>query len=209
MIDGPMVVAQAQHGQVPPYWQVFRGKRSHFYNQAIAGLIVLLIAAGLAFYLYANPNIAIVPGYSSGGDLAPDSFNLYRMGDYVFVAVLAALGIFYLIKSLVESDRATSQMLVLMPQGFVIHKKTSEAYVFSAYSSIKAVNNRGSINLQLYPVNSKKATRVTLDGRFGNPRQLAQLIIQRFQASKQPPAGVPPQQQQMVGTPPPQWNQPR
>jgi hypothetical protein len=193
MIDGNAVVAQARQGNVPPSWQVLRAKASFFYQQAGVGGLLLVVGAGGFLYLMSNPNMAIEPGVGSGTDTA-SGIGLWRNIDFAILAVFALVGIYVLVKSLADSANASQQLLVLMPEGFVISTNKMQTYEYSTIRNIAITLNRGTASIKLTPVSGASAIRVQLDGRFGTTKQIAQNILtarQRFAAApvapQQPP----------------------
>ena len=55
--------------------------------------------------------------------------------------------------------------------------KKTVGYDFASIRAIKATNTSGTVTMQLTPVSGAKATAVALDGRFGNAKKNAQMIL--------------------------------
>ena len=76
-------------------------------------------------------------------------------------------------------------MLVLMPEGFVMQKgttsKTMAAIAYANVGTPKVVVQSGTTYLLMSRANGQGALRVTLDGRFGPPKQIAKRIVDAHQ----------------------------
>lgn len=193
MIDGNVVVAQAQQGSVPPVWQVLRAKTSFFYQHAALGMLGLLIGAGVFLYLVLNPNTA----FERGSDTTTASgISLWRNIDFVVLSVIALVSIYVLLKNLAESANADQQVLVIMPEGFVISTDKIQTYAFSNIHHIAiTLNSRGAATIKLTPLSGSLVIHVHLDKRFGDTEQIAQNILAAREhftaaqvAAQQPPA---------------------
>ena len=176
MVNIDMIVAQARNNQVPPTWQVYHGRSSFYVRQIAIGAFLLVVAAAGTIYLISNPFTAIVPGYASGDNIDPQTFTLYRSFDFIMVGLFALAGIVAVIRYLLELGRAYQQVLVLMPEGFVLSTGKTITYAYGTIREMKFVRSRYANSLKIYPWNAQKPVSVRLDGRFGNPKQLVSII---------------------------------
>jgi len=194
MIDGNAIVAQTRQGSVQPTWQVLRGQSSYFYRQAGLGAVVLALGAAGIVYLLANPDTIYGYGLSDNVSISSGEFSFWRSADFVVVGLFALLGIATLIWRLAQSTNASQQLLVLMPEGFVMSTNKTQTYAFANLRSISVTVRNGTYYLNLLPASGASSVRLQIDGRFGNPKQVTQQIVaarDRFAAAKvgaqQPP----------------------
>lgn len=177
-INAGAVVAMARQGQVLPGWQVYRGQPSFHARQIVLAILIALIGCAGAAYLLTNPQIAIVPGYSSDTTtLDTGPFAAARAFDFVIIGLLLAGGIWYAIAHAVQISSAASRVLIVMPEGFVVSIKRPIAYSFAGMRSVSASSFQGAVTLSITDAARRGKQRVRLDGRFGNARQLAGQII--------------------------------
>jgi hypothetical protein len=188
------IVTMVQHGQNPPSWQVYRARSAYFRDQILLGVFILAIVAAGAIYLLANPLIAFVPGYDTGSEtLDPGSFMTARTIDFVVIGLLLVVGLVYAVNAVRNLSRVQDQVLVLMPDGFLLGTNTPVVYPFATMQALTARSYRGTITLTITKSATRSIQRVRLDGRFGNARQLAGQIMSlrnaylRAQVGAQPP----------------------
>ena len=203
MLNGEAIVAQARQGVTYPGWQVWRASERYFLGQALIAVILLILIGIGILYLVSNGNVALLPGYgSSDTPLDANALSTWRAIDFgvggLFAAVMAVL----LVRAAAASANAAEQVLVLLPEGFVLGtSKTPKAYHFGSFRAVSLSNNRGAISLNLTPAAGGQKVRVSLDGRFGKSKPIAQAIlvahgqfVSRYQPVPQPqqPGRYPP-----------------
>lgn len=192
------VMQAVRQGYVPDTWRVYHGRVGWQVQQLLVGLVILLLGFAGTIYLLLNTSIAIVPG-TPGETTTVDATNLSagRAVDFVVLAIFLALGLGL---SVVASSRLTTirdQVLVLMPDGFIINTKKPIAYSYAGMQAMSARNNRGTITFNITAAGNSRRQPLRLDGRFGNAKQLAtQILVARNEwqrthgvaPSQQPPA---------------------
>lgn len=187
-MDGEKVLAQARQGRAAPNWQVLPVRARHFMqNMAIFGvaaatLVVLLVVLAL------HPNNAVTTGSSIDSDSA---LSLWRMADFIIGAVLALACVGATVLAIRDYRTRNSQMLVLMPEGFVMRTGIGTRSLRTiSYGTIGAVNvsvYRGQYTLKMPRLDGHGTIRVQLDARFGPPKPIVQQITTaqaRFAASR-------------------------
>ena len=196
MINGEAIVAQARQGAVFLDGQVWRAQERYFLAQtAVAGIFVLLMVFGF-FYLLSNSNHAFVIGSygSEGGPLDDAALAGWRAFDFVAGGLFAVAMLVVLVRTAAASANAGEQVLVLLPDGFVLGTgKTPKTYPFAAYRAASASSTRGTVSLALMPAAGGRAVRVPLDGRFGKAKPIAQAILvahRQFVSRYQPPQPI-------------------
>jgi hypothetical protein len=194
-MNAETIAIMARQGQNPPAWQVYRARPAFFRNQILLGVLILALGAVGAIYLLANPLIAFVPGFGSGSQsLDPGPFMIARTVDFVVIALLLLIGVVSGVNAVRNLTQAHDQVLVLMPEGFVLCTKSATAYPYATMRGLNAASYRGTITLTIADAATQQRQRVRLDGRFGNARQLAgRIMAQRTdylaaRARAQPPS---------------------
>jgi len=192
-MNAESIATMARQGQHPPNWQVHRARSGYFVQQIILALVLLALGVGGTLYLLANPFTAFVPGYGGSETLDPGSFAIARTVDFGVIVIFVAVGLWIGGTSLAHLSRARDEVLVLMPQGFVIDTKTPVAYSYGAMRGMSARNYRGVVTFTITDPTGRRQ-RLRLDGRFGNASQLAGQVLTmrntylRTQAGAQPPS---------------------
>ena len=177
-MNAESIATMARQGQNPPAWRVFRARSGFFRNQILLGVFILALGVVGAVYLLANPLTAFVPGFGSGSQpLDPGPFMVARTVDFVVILLFVVAGIVAAVNAVRNLTRAHEQVLVLMPEGFVLSTKSSVAYLFAAMRELSASSYRGTITFTITDAATRQRQRVRLDGRFGNARQIAALVL--------------------------------
>lgn len=193
LLNANTVMTMVRQGQAPATWQVYRGRAAFHVRQMLGGLLILLLGFVGVMYLLLNPNTVIVPGSGQDSPIDPGPFAVARVGDFVVLAVVLAVGLWLCASSSSQLTTVRDQALVLMPEGFVVGARKSTAYAYAAMQSIAARNNRGTITFSITPVDSGQRQLFRLDSRFGDARQIATQILaartawQRANSEAQPP----------------------
>ena len=177
MIDANAVVQQARYGTAPATWQVLRANRS-FFVVGVFGYLFLIVAAiaGAAYLLLTGTIVGIGvdnPNVSDGWLL------LWLVIDMVVLAVLALVGVGMTISRLRGMGTLDDQMLVLMPEGFVMRLGPSEKQTTTvSYQNVATITptiDSGTYYLKLQMPDGSQ-TKVEVDGRFGKPKQISEQI---------------------------------
>lgn len=176
MIDAGMVLRMVRSGQVPPQWQVVRAKRGFFLMQSFLGVLLVILGVGGAVALLASGTVI---GYGLS-DTSPDGVvTFWFVVDMLVLAACVIGGIVLAIQQLLRLGTVDEQVLVLMPDGFVMRRgsapKDTLAYSYDSIRAVDRVVRNGTNYLVMQPVQGR-AVRLTLDGRFGPPKRIAQQI---------------------------------
>lgn len=187
MLSKEEILMYVQQGQAQPDWQVLRPSKSYLTKQVLGYAIAAIIFVGIGVYFMGQDSLVIVPKFS--GDLDPGAFQTWRIID-IIVLILAILGFAgAAINYMLELNTAQNQMLVLMPEGFLLKKRSTEQFV--AYANVSSLSPRigsgGEATLNIKFAASTTLHQVKLDGRYGKPKELAPQIVaaQRQYAAKQ------------------------
>jgi uncharacterized membrane protein len=177
MIDTQAVVQQASLGMAPPSWQVLRAKRSFFISSAIGGVVFTIGALAAAIYLFVSGAIVGI-GVS---DQTPSNVAIFWfIVDMVALAAAAIGGVIFALGSLRGLSTADEQMLVLMPEGFVLRRGAAENKTttvnFQRVATVTPSVQSGRVFLIMQIVGSGQRAKVELDNRFGPAKRLAQQI---------------------------------
>lgn len=179
MMNGDAIVAQVHQGAIPPNWLVLRARVSHFVRLAIFIAIFLILAGIGLVYLLGHPHEAWVPGAAGSPDtetLDSSTFAIWRGVDFAVVGILLVGLSAYLIYAFVQMSQAQDQFFILFPEGFVLKTSKTQTVPFAAIRTFSATNYRGTISFKLVTFDGR-SIRLSLDGRFGNARQLAQRVL--------------------------------
>jgi hypothetical protein len=180
MIDANAVLAQLRAGMAPGGWQVLPAKRSHFVTNGVAGFVLAILAiAGAAYVLFTGT----VFGYGLTDQTSNSELTVWLVIDLVVLLAFVIGGIVSGIRSLAQLDNLDEQALILMPEGFVMRRGSSEKQTttvsYATVAGIRMTANRGGVYLLIQPI-GRSPFRIALDGRYGKPKQLAQQITGAF-----------------------------
>jgi hypothetical protein len=177
VIDANAAIQQASTGMAPPSWQVLRARPSFFVWSAIGGIAFTLGAIAAVIYLRVS-HMIVGMGLT---DQTPTSvLAFWQVADLVVLAVCVVLGIVGAVRHLRRLGSAADQMLILMPEGFVMRRGTGSKDVttvnFARVASMTPSAQRGGIALAMRIAGSGKPAQVTFDNRFGPAKRLTQEI---------------------------------
>lgn len=178
MLSKEEILTYVQQGGALPGWQVLRPQMSYLVKQMLIYAILALIFIGFGVYFIGQNSFVIVP-FRSSDPLDPGAFQVWRYIDEAILA-LAIIGFAGLaIKYILEVSTVQSQVLVLMPEGFLLKKRNAEQFVAYAgvSSMVPRINNTGEVTLNIKPAGSTTVYKVELDGRYGKPKVLAPQIV--------------------------------
>lgn len=179
MIDGQAIVQQALQGYAPPAWQVLRARPSHFWGRIIGGIFLTLLVLGFIGYLIVDPGFAIG---LRGAVNVEGLHQFWRTVDFIAGGVFTVAFIGYIVFGVRDLITMDHQVLVLMPEGFVMQKgtttKTLSTVAYEAVSGARMQIDRGTVNLIMPRASRQGAVKLEIDSRFGKPKPLAQQIIQ-------------------------------
>lgn len=141
-----------------------------FWQSAGLGIFLIVVGMGFTIFYLANTNQALV--VDGTGSLDAGSLAVWRTLDFGIFALFSLLGIYTAVKSLAfDMPKAERQFLVLTPEGIVKCVDKTTGYDFANIQQMKAVNNRGTLTITM-PLKHGGKARLTLDGRFGNSKQI-------------------------------------
>ncbi|HEX6800677.1 MAG TPA: hypothetical protein VF116_23395 [Ktedonobacterales bacterium] len=176
MMDSNAIIGQVQSGAAPANWQVLRARRGFFVQGAIGGIVLAVFAAAAAVYLFATGTVV---GYGLNDQTPNGVLTFWFIADMVVLAAIVVIGIVFCINRLVTLGSTESQLLVLMPQGFVMRlgssAKATRRVSYQQIATMVPTVRRGNVSLVMQTRDGRKVT-LPLDGRFGKPRPLAQQI---------------------------------
>jgi hypothetical protein len=177
MIDSNAVVQQASTGMAPPSWQVLPARRSFFMSSALIGVVFTLGAIAAAIYLLLSGTI-----FGIGvNDQTPNNVAFFWfIVDMVLVAAFAIGGIIFAIVRLRGLGSLNQQMLILMPEGFVMRRGTTPKDVttvnFERVATMTPSVQSSAVVLVMQLAGSGQRAKVELDNRFGPAKKLANEI---------------------------------
>lgn len=174
MFDKNAVLAQAQSGSVPPEWRLLRANRTYFYQSAVVGFVIAILAVAAAAYLFVTGTVV---GYAVVND---STAGFWQIVDVVVLLLFLVGGIAYAVQRLSSLGSVEQQMLVITPEGFVMRTGPAEKNVrqvsFSAVKALKTSIQSGTVYIVVQPMSSAKSVKVELDKRFGKPKAVATQI---------------------------------
>jgi hypothetical protein len=176
MLDANTIINQVQSGTAPASWQALRGRRSFFVQGAIWGVVGAVLAVAAAAYLLTSGTVV---GYGINDQTPDNVLGFWFIADMIVLALCVIGGIIFSIMRLVALGSVENQLLVLMPEGFLMRTGTSEkATRLILYQNIAKIVPRvrnGAVSLMLQ-TRSGGTAQVPLDSRFSKPKPLAQQI---------------------------------
>lgn len=178
MLAGETVVAQVDHGAAPPNWQITRGRPAFHLQQIILGVVVVAIGVVGAVFLLANPDQAF--SYGAGGEASMSVINGWRTVDFVVLAIFALAGAYLIVQHTGSYASAKSDLLVMVPEGFVIRTgRRIQTYDFATLTSLRATLSRGTLIVNATQASGAKL-RSSIDGRFGKVKPIGQAILAAY-----------------------------
>jgi hypothetical protein len=177
VIDANATIQQASSGMAPPSWQVLRARPSFFMWSAIGGVVFALAAIAAAIYLFTSGTIVGI-GVS---DQTPDNVaTFWFIVDMIVLAACAFGGVVMTIHYARLMGSAADQMLILMPEGFVLRRGPAEKDVttvnFERVATMTPAVRNGAVLLDMRIAGSGKRAQVSLDNRFGSAKKLTNEI---------------------------------
>ena len=176
MIDSNAVINQVQSGTAPTSWQVFRARRGYFVQSAILRVVAAILAVAVAVYLFMSGTVF---GYGINDQTSDNVLTFWLIVDMLVLASVLIYSIVTTFTHLISLGSVEGQMLVLMPEGFVMRQGTSakstRLVLFENVATLVPTVSSGSVSLVMRTRNRRKL-RIPLDGRFGKAKQVAQHI---------------------------------
>lgn len=174
-------------------WLVLHPKTSYLVRQAIFYAALAVVFIGFGAYVVSQSSFAFGPiGIVELGDI-----QTWHYIDEAILAIVIVLSVWMMFKNLLDINTVQHQVLVLMPEGFLLKTRGTEQCV--SYAGVASIAGRasryGNVTLNVKPVGSTIIYKVQLDGRYGNAGALASQIVgaQRQYAARQRPATTRPQ----------------
>ncbi len=159
-------------------------QKSFFIFNFIAYLFVIIAGIALIVHLLLNPNVAIVPSYSLH-TLDDATLAMWRTIDMVFFPLGVLVCALMSVLTLQEMKRRHEQLLVLLPEGVVMHKgKVTRFITFMHIRDTKYTRSSlttGTLNM--ITRNGQK-TKFNLDNRFGSSTKLLKQIAEAHKQYK-------------------------
>jgi hypothetical protein len=181
MIDANAVLEQARTGMAPGNWRVLSARRGYFVQATIIGVVFLVAAVAAAIYLLATGTVF---GYGLTDQTSNNVLLVWLVIDMLVLLAVAIFGVVAAIRSLIAMGSADEQKLVLMPEGFVMQRgpsgKNIVAVQYENIVNMKPSVRNGNVYLVMQARGASKPSQISLDGRFGKPKQLAQEITGTF-----------------------------
>jgi hypothetical protein len=175
MLDANAIAQQVRSGTAPPTWQVLRANTSFFIRGAIGGFVFMILAIAVAIFLFLSGTVIGIG--VSGPNVSEGYLTFWFIVDMVVLALVAVGCIIFAISRIRGLGSIDEQVLVLMPEGFVRHLGPSQeqntVVLYQNIATITLVKNSDDLQMQL-PDGSQ--TKVELDSRFGDAKQLGQQI---------------------------------
>lgn len=176
MIDSNAIIGQVQTGTAPANWQIYHARRGFFVQEAIGGVVITALAVAAAVFVLASGTVF---GYGLNDQTPQGVLTFWFIVDMLVVAALFIIGIVFCVTRLVALGSAERQMLVLMPEGFLMRRGNSpKATLLIRYQNIATLvptTRNGRLSLVMQTRAGRKA-QIPLDSRFGKPKSLAQQI---------------------------------
>lgn len=190
LINADAVVQQVRAG-APPTWRVLRAKQSYFIGGALGFLLLPLLAVVAAIYLVFSGTIV---GIGIRNVTNEGVLTFWFIADMVVLAAVAVLGIVGAISRALAMGSIDTQVLVLMPEGFVQRTGTKPGQTITVTYANTAVMTRTIENSTLYLVvltSDNRTRKLVVSNRFGAPKKLIEQIQAAHAAfaKAQPAAG--------------------
>lgn len=177
VIDANAAIQQVRSGTAPPSWQVLRARPTFFMWSAIGGVVFTLAAIAAAIYLFVSNTVV---GIGVTDQTPPNVALFWLIVDMLVLAACAVIGVVSAVRHVRRLGSASEQMLVLMPEGFVLRRGTTEKDVttinYQRIATMTPTAKNGAMVLAMTIAGSGKRAAVTLDNRFGPAKKLASEI---------------------------------
>lgn len=180
-MDSTYVLRQVQVGSVPENWRVVRTNKTIFLASSIGYAAVLALLLVFVVWFSLQSNFVIVPRFSPS-TLDDKAYTTWRIIDYVVAGLLGAFLVWQIVRSLSNMNAAGSQVLVLLPEGVVMHKgKVPVAIDYATTRDLQISKRKNSDNAVLIVSDAQwEQKQVLVDSRFGNSQELASQVVQNF-----------------------------
>lgn len=175
MLSKEDLILRVQQGIPDPNWTVIRPKSSYFLGQLALWLVLTLLTIGATLYYLNSPTHALVfIGASIDSDAALQS---WRTIDFVLFGLLMIAFLSMLAVQMLDLLAIERQMLVSTPEAVFIGLRRKEHFVaYTGVSNIVPTTQRdGTVKLLIQA--STGRTTLSLDKRFGPPKELAARIV--------------------------------
>lgn len=177
MIEPNGVLHQARAGMAPPYWQVLRAKPGYFLLGAFGYAVLAFASIAAAVYIVLSGTVF---GYGINDGTPDGVLNFWFIVDLVFLALVLIAGIVLAVGRLLRLRGVGEQMLVILPEGVVIRRGFGPTDLWSFnFPNIRQVTwniRKGQVYLTFLSAKDTRVVHYTLDGRYGNPKKVAQQI---------------------------------
>lgn len=185
MLSKEEILLYVRQGQTLPGWQILRPRLGYLLRQIIIYTILALagLIGGILFITQAD---FVVVAYSGLGL----SSSTWRIIDIVFIGVFFVIFAWLALVHMVDLNTIQDQVLVLMPEGFFLKKRSTEQLVlYAGVSSISPHADRsGDVRLRIHEAGTRAFMTIEFDNRYGNARKLASQMVaaqQQYMASQQ------------------------
>lgn len=186
MLSKEEILMYVQQGQAPAGWQVLRAKISYLLKQIATYAVLALVFIGFGIYILSNTDFVFGP---IGLIDINGSFQTWRYIDEAVVAIALLLFLWMVVKNLMDLMSAQNQVLVLLPEGFLLKKRNTEQCVdYAGVAGISTHAGRyGDVTVHIKAKDGNALYKVQLDGRYGNAKMLAAQMMnaQRQYAANQ------------------------
>jgi hypothetical protein len=175
MLDANAIMMQVGAGTAPSTWRVLPARTGFFIGGAATFGVAGLAALGFIAYLIIGGHIF----YYGAAPTDAQGEQTWQIIDVVVSLAVAALFLGVSIMRLVGLGSVSQQMLVLLPEGFVVStSKGAQSYSFANMNGISGTAARdGSVTLSMRRADNGKQMRFALDGRYGTPKTIAGSIM--------------------------------
>lgn len=186
MLSKEEILMYVQQGQAQPGWQVLRPKSSYLVKQIAMYAVLALVFIGFGIYILSNTDFVFGP---IGLVDINGSFQTWRYIDQAVVAIGLLIFLWLVVKNVMDLASVQSQVLVLLPEGFLLKRRNTEQRVdYAGVAGISTHAGRyGDVTVNIKAKGGNALYKVQLDGRYGNARMLALQITnaQRQYAANQ------------------------
>ncbi len=178
MLSKEEILAYAQQGTPMPGWIVLRPHMAYLARQAIIYGILAIIVVGLGIAFLSQNQFVVTPGYGTG-TVDPGSFQLWRTIDLIVLALFFCVMAGVALVNVSDLSTVDQQLIVLMPEGFLVKKRRSEQLV--AYTGVNSISPRvdryGRVTMNIRAAQTNALYKVQFDNRYGKSRGLASQIV--------------------------------
>lgn len=178
MLDSNTIVTQVRAGTAPGTWQVLRPNRSYYVSGALGGFVLAIGAIAAAVYLFVSGTIV---GYGVSESSSDGYLTVWFFIDMLVLLGFLIGGIALTIGRIRAMGTMDEQMLVLMPDGYLLRKgpgeKDTALVSFERMAPVQVSISNGEVFLLAQQVSTNKTLKLAMDSRFGKPKLVAQQIL--------------------------------